>query len=238
MPTPPQPVPVSDAVRARKALKAVRYFEELPDEILAALTQRMAPRHLDAGQVIHLEGEPAEKVYILEKGWAKSIRTAIDGREQATIMLEAGELFGDEAVFLGVPYPVTVIALEKVEMWVVQKQALLEMIQRYPSLAMVFIRRLSERTLYYIDLVEDLGLRNVQARVANTLLKHAELVDGNMVVPRQHWTTLDEMAIRLGTVRDVLSRTLNALEAEGILKMGRTKITIFDPKKLLERGRI
>jgi len=238
MPTHPQPAPVSDAVRARKVLVAVRYFEELPNEILNALIQRMSPRHVDAGQVIHLEGEPGEKVYILEKGWAKSIRTAIDGREQATIMLKAGDLFGDEAVFLGAPYPVTVIALEKVEMWVIQKQALLETIQRYPVLAMIFIRRLSGRVLYYIDLAEDLGLRNVQARVANTLLKHAELVDGKLVVPRQTWTTLDEMAIRLGTVRDVLSRTLNALEGEGILKIGRTKIIIIDPQKLLKRGRV
>jgi CRP/FNR family transcriptional regulator len=238
MPTHPQPVPVSDAVRARKVLKAVRHFEELPDEILDALTQRMTPRRVEAGQVIHLEGESGEKAYILEKGWAKSIRTAIDGREQATIMLRAGDLFGDEAVFLGKPYPVTVIALEKVEVWSIQKQGLLEIIQRYPLLAMAFIRRLSERTFYYVDLIEDLGLRNVQARVANTLLKHAEMVDGNLVVPRQHWTTLDEMAVRLGTVRDVLSRTLNALEAEGILKIGRSRITIFDPQKLLERGRV
>ncbi len=238
MPTHPQPAPVSDAVRARKVLIAVQHFADLPNEILNALTQRMSPCHFDAGQVIYLEGEPGEKVYILEKGWAKSIRTAIDGREQATIMLKAGELFGDEAVFLDAPYPVTVIALEKIEMWVIQKQALLETIQRYPVLAMIFIRRLSGRVLYYIDLAEDLGLRNVQARVANTLLKHAELVDGNLIVPRQHWTTLDEMAIRLGTVRDVLSRTLNALEGEGILKIGRTKITIIDPKKLLERGRV
>ena len=77
--------PISDAVRARKALTAVRHFADLPDEILDVLTQRMTPRHLDAGQVIHLEGEPGEQVYNLEKGWAKTIRTAIDGREQATI---------------------------------------------------------------------------------------------------------------------------------------------------------
>lgn len=238
MPTHPQPVSVSDAVRARKVLMAVQHFTDLPDEILHALSQRMTPRHVEAGQVIHLEGEPGEKVYILGKGWAKSIRTAIDGREQATTMLRAGELFGDEAVFLGKPYPVTVIALEKVEVWSIQQKDLLEIIQRYPALTMVFIRQLSNRVFYYVDLIEDLGLRNVQARVANTLLKHAQLVDGNLVVPRQHWTTLDEMAVRLGTVRDVLSRTLNALEAEGILKMGRKKIIIFDPTKLLERGRV
>ncbi len=240
MPTHPQPTlaPISDAIRARKALMAVRHFADLPGEVLDALTQRMTPRHVDAGQVVHLEGEPGEKVYILEKGWAKSIRTAIDGREQATIFLKAGELFGDEAVFIGTSYPVTVIALEKVEMWFIQRLGLLETIQRYPVLAMVFIRRLSERVLYYVELVEDLGLRNVQARVANTLLKHAELVDGKLVVPRQAWTTLDEMATRLGTVRDVLSRTLNALEGEGVLKIGRSGIIIIDPQKLLERGRV
>jgi hypothetical protein len=50
--------------------------------------------------------------------------------------------------------------------------------------------------------------------------------------------SLDEMAIRLGTVRDVLSSTLNALEGEGFLKIGRTKIIIIDPQKLLKRGRV
>ena len=230
--------PISNDVRARETLMAVRHFADLPNEVLAALTRRMTPRHLDTGQVIYLEGEPGKKVYILEKGWAKAIHTAIDGREQATIFLRAGDLFGDETVFTDTSYLVTVIALEKVETWYIEKSALLETIQRYPVLAMVFMRRLSERILYYVELVEDLGLRNVQARVANTLLKHAELVDGKLVVPRQTWTTLDEMAIRLGTVRDVLSRTLNALEAEGILKIGRTKIIIFDPQKLLERGRV
>jgi hypothetical protein len=46
------------------------------------------------------------------------------------------------------------------------------------------------------------------------------------------------MATRLGTVRDVLSRALSVLEAEGILRMERTQIVIFDPQKLLERGRV
>lgn len=238
MPVRPQLVPVSDAVSSRKALTAVRHFANLPNEVLAALTRQMNRRNVEAGQIIYLEGEPGEKVYILESGWAKAIHTAIDGREQATIFLRAGDLFGDETVFTDTNYLVTVIALEKVETWYIEKSALLESIQRYPALALAFIRRLSERVLYYVELVEDLGLRNVQARVANTLLKHAKLADGKLIVPRQHWTTLDEMATRLGTVRDVLSRTLNALEAEGILKIGRTKIIIFDPQKLLERGRV
>ncbi len=195
-------------------------------------------RHFRAGQVIYLEGEPGDGVFILEKGWAKATRTSAGGREQAINFLRAGELFGDEAVFSGGPYPVTVLALEAVDLWSIHKTALLEAVQRYPELAMGFIRRLSERALDYIQLVEDLGLRTVEARVANTLLKHALVEEGKLIVPRQAWTTLDEMATRLGTVRDVLGRTLNALEAEGILKVGRARIIILEPQKLLERGRV
>ncbi|MCX6067425.1 MAG: Crp/Fnr family transcriptional regulator [Chloroflexi bacterium] len=238
MPATLQTAPVSDAVRARQTLSTVRYFADLPADVLDILVARMIPRKFDAGQVICLEGEPGEKVYILEKGWVKAVRTAVDGREQAAMFLRGGELFGDEAVFTGTVYPVTVIALENTAAWALEGQAALELVQRTPSLAMAVIRHLGERVLYYVQLVEDLGLRSVQARVAHTLLLHVELRDGQLVVPRQAWTTLDEMAARLGTVRDVLSRTLSVLESDGILRMERTKIIIFDPQKLLERGRV
>lgn len=235
---PSQPALNSDAVHARQTLFAVRHFADLPDEVLDALLRRMTPCQFDAGKVICLEGEPGEKVYILEKGWVKAVRTAVDGREQAAMLLRSGELFGDEAVFTNAAYPMTVIALENTKAWAIEGLALIELVQRYPTLSMAVIRHLGERVLYYVQLVEDLGLRNVQARVAHTLLVHAELKDGQLVVPRQAWTTLDEMATRLGTVRDVLSRTFNVLEAEGILQMERSRIIILDPQKLLERGRV
>lgn len=234
----PQSTPVSDAVRARQALSAVPCFAELTDEVLDALLHHLAPCQYEAGRVICLEGEPGEKVYFLEKGWVKAVRIATDGREQAAMFLRGGELFGDEAVFTGAPYPVTVIALENTTAWALEGRAVLELVQRYPALALAIIRHLGERVLYYVQLVEDLGLRSVQARVAHTLLAHAELRDSQLIVPRQAWTTLDEMATRLGTVRDVLSRTLNALEQEGVLHLERTQIIIYDPQKLLERGRV
>jgi len=79
-------------------------------------------------------------------------------------------------------------------------------------------------------------LRNVEARLANTLLQHAEAHDGQLVVPRRGWTTFDEMAVRLGTVRDVLSRALHTLENEGLLKVERREIILLDPKRLEERS--
>ena len=80
------------------------------------------------------------------------------------------------------------------------------LLNKYPEISLAFISKLGERVLHYIELVEDLSLRSVESRLANTLLQHAEQLDGCLVVPRRAWTTYDEMAVRLGTVRDVLSR--------------------------------
>jgi CRP-like cAMP-binding protein len=230
--------PIPDLVRAQKTLAGISCFTDLPADIFDSLLHLMSPCQFNPGQVIFLEGETGDKLYILEKGWVKAIRTAIDGREQATMFLRGGEMFGDESVFTEAPYSLTVIALENVTAWFIEGVALRKLSRQYPLLCLAFLHHLGERVFYLYQLVEDLGLRNVQARLAHTLLSHAELNDGQLIVPRQAWTTLDEMAVRLGTVRDVLRRTISTLEADGILRMERTRIIIFDPQKLLERGRV
>ncbi|MEI7848017.1 MAG: cyclic nucleotide-binding domain-containing protein, partial [Chloroflexota bacterium] len=151
-----QPVFDSDAFHAKQTLAAIRHFADLSDEILDNLIRRMTPCRFDTGNVLCLEGEPGEKIYILEKGWVKAVRTAVDGREQAAMLLRGGEFFGDEAVFTGATYPMTVIALENTKAWAIDGLVLTELVQRHPALAMAMIRHLGEGVLYYVQLVEDL----------------------------------------------------------------------------------
>lgn len=231
------PAANSDFSLAKLTIAAIRHFSALPAEVNEALARQMISRSYMAGQIICLEGEPSEYVYFLEKGWVKGVRTATDGREQAALFLHDSEMFGDEAVFSGAVYPVTIVALEKVSAWALEGAVLIGLAIRYPTLALACLDHLSTRVLYYVQLVEDLGLRSVQARIAHTLLNHAELRDGALIVPRRAWTTMDEMAARLGTVRDVLSRSLNVLETDGILRMERGRVVILDPQKLFERGK-
>ncbi len=209
---------------------------ELPEEIKAAVVKRATRSRYSAGQVLYLQGEPPEQLFILVSGWVKAIRISPEGREQAMLFLKAGEIFGDVAVFTGIPYPGTVIALEEVQCLVIERSAVMDLITGHPELAHAFIRKLSERIIYFVELVEDLALRDVQARIALTLLKHAERSDDRLVVPRRSWTTYDEMATRLGTVRDVLSRALRGLENEGLLQVKRNEIVILDEQGLARRG--
>lgn len=218
------------------ALAQTLHFNALPMEVQNAILTAAIPKHFTAGQVIYLEGEPADHVYILQSGWVKATRMTPEGREQALLILRPVEIFGDIAVFSGTPYPGTATALEEVHAWAIPAETLIMLINRHPELAMAVIRKMGDRVLYYIGLVEDLSLRSVEARLAKTLLANAELNDGQLIVPRRGWSTFDEMADRLGTVRDVLSRALKALEVEGLLRVEKQAILLLNPKGLAERA--
>lgn len=216
----------------------IKNFDTLSVEAQEAIMMASSFRHFDAGQVIYVEGEPATFVYILERGWVKATRMTHEGREQGLLFLRPVEIFGDIAIFTETTYPGTTTALESVDVWAIPSLKLLELVQHYPDLALMIIRKLSQRILYYIGLVEDLSLRSVEARLAHTLLYHAELKNGQLVVPRRFWTTFDEMAVRLGTVRDVLSRVIKSLEADGYIKVEKKAILLLDPKGLSERAHL
>lgn len=222
--------------QAKRALSKIRYFRDLPETIQEALAEAARRRDYEAGQVIYVEGEPADAIYILEKGWVKAVRISPDGREQAMLVLREGEIFGDIAVLAGTSYPGTVIALEPVRVWKIESSVVLQLLEHYPELAMAVIRHLAARVMYYVGLVEDLSLRSVEMRLAHTLLRHAEREGEELYVPRRAWATYDEIAVRLGTVRDVLGRALNALEKEGLIHVERDRIRILDPEGLAQRG--
>ncbi len=226
---------MTDTARFLKTVQQLPWFAALHGATQNGLARAAVQRSYNSGQVIYVEGEPAEFVYILESGWVKAVRMTRTGREQAMLFLRPVDVFGHIAVLTGTTYPGTVVALEPVSAWAIPASVILDMISHYPDMAMAVVRQLGGRVLHYVNLVEDLSLRSVEARLARSLLQNAELRNGQLMVPRHEWTTFDEMAVRLGTVRDVLSRTLKTLEGENLIKVERQHILLIDPKGLAER---
>lgn len=229
--------PPGDPSDAALVLRRVPAFADLAPSILQAVARIATRRRFKAGQVICLEGEPATVIYLLESGWVKATRLSPAGREQALRFVRAPDVFGDVAVFAHLSYPGTIVALEDVTAWAVDGAAFVDMVGRHPPLALAVIRMLSERILSFTHLVEDLSLRSVEARLALNLLRNAQAGPDGLSVPRRGWTTFDEMAARLGTVRDVLSRALRKLEEEGTLRVERDQIVLLDVDGLAARGR-
>lgn len=211
-------------------------LETLPWSIAQALAQASRPQTYTAGQILYLAGESAQYVYVLTQGWVKAVHLSSQGREQATLFTHAVDMFGEVAVLTQGTYPCTVTALERVQVWRIPAARFTALLHQQPSLGLYMARRMAQRVRYFVTLVEDLGLCRVETRLARTLLRHAYFQQGRWRVPRRTWTTFDEMAVRLGTVRDVLRRALRRFEDEGLLQVTRKEIVILDPEGLAARG--
>ena len=209
---------------AIRALKAEPYFKPLADDELARLARTVIERQFAKDEVDFLEGEPCQGLYIVREGSVKIYKLSPEGREQILSYIKPGDTFNEVAVFDGGPNPANVAAAETTSLWIVPRAAIVELIQRNPQVALAVIQNLGARLRHLVGLVEDLSLRQVSARLAKLLLETA--TSGERALTQQ------EMAARLGTVREMIGRSLKLLEARGLIELERGKIVILDREGL------
>jgi CRP-like cAMP-binding protein len=212
-----------------RLLSAAPFFQGLDRATLEMVAQTAIERLYEPDQLVILEGEPPAGLFIIQWGQLKASKMGLDGREQILELLGAGDLFNAVSVFANKPHPATVTALESSKIWMIRQEVMLHLLDTNPRLARGVIQSLAGRVLHLVTLVEDLSLRSVDARLARLLLE--ESVDD--LIPRQHWATQAEMAARLGTVPDVISRSLRKLANQGFIQADRSAIRILDRPKLV-----
>ena len=97
-------------------------------------------------------------------------------------------------------------------------------------MALQIIENMADKFVDLVSLAADLSLRSVKARFAKLLLEQAK----GGVIERRSWATQTEMAARLGTVPDVLSRIIRELAKAGIIEMDKKQIRILDQENLMD----
>ncbi len=209
-------------------LSAVTYFAALDAATLTAVAQAAVKKTYDAEQIVFLEGEPSAGLCIIQKGWLKAIKLSTDGREHILNFLGPGEVFNAISVFATDANPATVMALEPAVVWILPRDTMIQLLRDRPALAHSIIRDFAARVLHLVNMVEDLSLRTVEARLARLLVEQTT----TDTLIRQRWATQAEMAARLGTVPDVVNRALRALTQEGLIKVERHQIQILDREGL------
>jgi CRP/FNR family transcriptional regulator len=209
-------------------LKSVSYFSGLDVSALNLVARSAIRYSYEAGQVILIEGEPCQGLYIVESGWLKAVKIGLDGREQVLQMLRAGEAFNAISVFTDAPNQASVSALETSVIWIIPRETLLKLMDEYSALARHVVKDLAGRVMHLVRLVEDLSLRSVEARLARLLLEQA----AGESVQRRRWATQAEIASRLGTVPDMVNRALRKLSEAGLIHVERHQIQILDKEGL------
>jgi len=211
----------------RAFLGSLSFLNGQPESTLEAVAAIGVLLRRPAGAVLFLAGEEAPGLYIVVSGRVKIVRESLTGREQVLHVIEAGNHFNMVPIFDGGPAPATAICLTDVELLLLPAAPLRELTRRaLLADAGQFLRRL-------VNLVDDLALHTVQGRVARLLLAQAEAADrGEPVAP----LTQAEMAARLGTVREMVGRTLKTFEALGLIALSRGTITLVDREGLAQQA--
>ncbi len=213
----------------------VPYFASQPREVLEMLADAAVAKYYPAGSIIFSEGEMTCSLYVVESGIVKICRIGKDGREHILHFIYPGDTFNDVAVMDGGPNPATAVAYTDATTCCISRSDLQHIARCYPSVAWALLESIARRTRHLIGVVENLSMRNVRGRLAHLLLEEAE-AQRTHAIPRM--LTQQEMASRLGTVREMVGRALRGLAADGIIEFDRHQIVILDPERLAEEAEV
>jgi CRP/FNR family transcriptional regulator len=208
-------------------LESIPYFTGLDTAELDSVRQFMFERTVDRNEIVQFEGESVEALFFIASGAVKLFKTSAEGKEQILSIARPGDSFNDIAIFDDGPAPTSAQTMSPVVLYGIARNELQVILRENPQVALNTTRVLAERTRQLVELVEDLSFRHVIGRVAKILLEHAG--DGTSPRPR---LTQQDMAAMAGTVREVVSRSLKALEEEGTIRMERHCIKIADKEAL------
>ena len=211
-------------------VKAIPHLAGIPDSEARRLTRHIEVRSYGARQIIITAGTPCDGFFVFRKGRARIFRAGSDGREQILRLLAPGDTFGEVPVFDGGPNPVNVEAIEPAEALFISTVVFRDVIARYPDVAFALLRHFARRLRSFTELVEQISLQTVQNRIARYLYLTAredgtETADG-LVVPRS--ITQQDLAALVGSVREVVSRTLKVMEEDGLVEVRRKEFVVRD----------
>ena len=215
----------------RQSLKNSEYFSTLSEDAINELAQGTDLYHFERGEIICWRGEPCKGLFIVQNGSVKLYRLSPNGRELIINVLENGQTFNEVPVFDQGKNPVNVAALEESDIWIVDVEAINRTMQFHPELAQAVIEKLCKNLRMVVGIVEELSFCQVTNRLARLI---TQLSPNQLVGSNQQRITQDQLAARLGTVREVVARSLRKLEQSGAIQVQRGQIQIIDQKRLQE----
>jgi len=216
----------------------VPVFRVLSPDELEKIGKEMRHRVFRKGEVVVPAGSVVDCLYVMSRGRLNVVHTSASGREQVVRALGPGEFLGEMALFYDSVMEGDVVAAEETETCVLPRKAVAEIL-RNPEAALRLVEEMAKRLSAAEKLIADLGLREVGQRLAAELLRLApsgqKKPEGIIVSVPVPWA---EMAVRLGTTPETLSRRLGALADRGIIRQtGARTVLILDPERLKDVAR-
>lgn len=216
------------------SLKAQPLFAALDQAELLSLADRAHFRRYAQGEVMFAEGSACQGLYVLVSGRVKIFKTSASGREQVLAVEEPGSSFAELPVFDGGPYPASASAMSDTEVLFISRADVRALCLERPEVALKILQVVAARQRRVVAVIEELSFTTVRHRLVSWLLRQATSNGrpserGTVItLPASH----QELAAHVGTVRELVSRNLTRLQAQGFIAVEAREITILDAEGL------
>ena len=200
-------------------------------QLLAARTAR---KRFGAGELLFTEGEPCHGLHIIARGKVRIYKMSVGGREQVLAVNHPGESLAELPVFDGGTYPASAVAIDDAEIAFISRKDFQAFCMEHPEVALKVLAVVGGRLRRLVGIIEELSFTTIRQRLITALLRMAESEGAEtergveFLLPVSH----QELANELGTVRELISRNLMRLQAEGMLDVDARQIVVKDMKGL------
>ena len=211
-------------------------FSGLPEEELDAFASFCQMKRVDKGEFLFRENDPYHGFFIVRSGVLKIFRCSADGKEQVLRLAGPGESFAEAPMGDKRSFPASVQAEKPSEVVLVPVDSFRDHMMRNPQLALRILSSMASQLRHLVTLIDDLTLKNVEARFALYLIRLAGKVPPDKGQTLEVPVTWQVLASHLGCTGESLSRLLRLLKNRGTLHTEGRTITILDPDSLVAMG--
>jgi len=211
-------------------LRRTPLFASLTENEIEALAGKVSKKHLQRGELLFGEGDPCKGLYIVASGRIRIFKLSAAGREQVLAIEGPGSSFAELPVFDGGTYPAAASASEDAELLFISRKDFQNFCREHPEVALKVIAVVGTRLRRLVGIIEELSFTTVRQRLIALILQLAEAAG----TPSKGGVQLEltkshqDFAAELGTVRELISRNLSRLHAEGFLEVQGRKLVVKD----------
>jgi len=217
-------------------LRRCPLFAGLKEDDLKRIRAIASLRQIEKKEVLFSDGEEAKGFYVILSGKVKLFKVSPEGKEQILHIVSAPDAFAEAALFLEGTYPAFAEAMTDAQLLYFPKRDFIQLIEKNPQLSINIIVTLSHFLKRFASLIEELSLKEVSSRVAKYVVDLSIKSSKEGKSPKEVELDLSktQLALKLGTISETLSRTLAKMKAKRIIDVKKNKIVILNREALEE----
>ena len=209
-------------------LSELTVFQDLTPREMEELNRITTMSTVSKGRVFYRPEEPGEVMFILKEGRVQLYRISPEGKKLVITTLGPHTLFGEMALIGAKMHNTFAEAVDDCLICVMSRSDLERLILNKPRVALRILEITGKRLREAEERLESMAFKGIPARLASLLLRLSEEQGSDTITGLTH----QDLAESVGTYRETATQVLNDLKSQGLIDIGRKRITILDAEGL------